>query len=208
MAAPETGKDGTAQRILEATIECIEESGLEGVTVRKIAARAGVNVAAVNYHFGSKAALLERALDLTLDNAFSLQELDEYLAEGMEVRGAVERFVAEYLENAMRWPGIAEAHLHAPLTRGEYPDAVLQKMGAFLAGFLDTVSPLLPTRDREEGMRAVVQLWSAVMFVGLLPGLFRRVGVELGEAEEREAYVRGLLDRYVGTTERQAGGGR
>jgi len=36
--------------------------GFHGITVRKIAAKAGVNVAAVNYYFGSKENLISEAL--------------------------------------------------------------------------------------------------------------------------------------------------
>jgi AcrR family transcriptional regulator len=49
---------GTKDRILGAARELFEEEGLGGFSVRAVTARAGTNVAAVNYHFGSKAALL------------------------------------------------------------------------------------------------------------------------------------------------------
>ena len=52
---------GTAGRILDAAESLFLEEGLEGVSVRAVTAEAGTNVAAVNYHFGSKAELL-RAL--------------------------------------------------------------------------------------------------------------------------------------------------
>ena len=49
-------KVGTKSLILQATLSLLETQGLQKVTVRKIAAHAGVNVAAVNYHFGTKIA--------------------------------------------------------------------------------------------------------------------------------------------------------
>lgn len=45
---------GTRQRILEAALDLFGERGLGGTTVRDIAARAKVNVAAISYHFGGK----------------------------------------------------------------------------------------------------------------------------------------------------------
>ena len=48
----------TKGRILVAARDLFEEEGLGGFSVRAVTARAGTNVAAVNYHFGSKAALL------------------------------------------------------------------------------------------------------------------------------------------------------
>src|SRR5437667_9277766 len=47
----------TRQRLLAAATTLFAEHGFHGTTVREIAARAGVNVAAGNYHYGSKKAL-------------------------------------------------------------------------------------------------------------------------------------------------------
>jgi AcrR family transcriptional regulator len=48
---------GTKDRLLAAAGELFAERGFHGTTIRDIAARAGVNVAAGNYHYGSKKAL-------------------------------------------------------------------------------------------------------------------------------------------------------
>jgi len=45
---------GTKERLLRAATTLFAERGFHGTTIRDIAARAGVNVAAGNYHFGSK----------------------------------------------------------------------------------------------------------------------------------------------------------
>jgi AcrR family transcriptional regulator len=46
--------DPTRARILDAALDLFGERGLTGVTVRDIAGRARVNVAAISYHFGGK----------------------------------------------------------------------------------------------------------------------------------------------------------
>jgi AcrR family transcriptional regulator len=46
--------DATRERILEAALDLFGERGLTGTTVRDIALRAKVNVAAISYHFGGK----------------------------------------------------------------------------------------------------------------------------------------------------------
>ena len=48
----------THERILDAAETLFAERGFEGVSVRDIVAAANVNLAAINYHFGSKSALL------------------------------------------------------------------------------------------------------------------------------------------------------
>lgn len=49
----------TRTRILDAAEALFTEHGFEGTSVRQITSQAGVNLAAANYHFGSKEALLE-----------------------------------------------------------------------------------------------------------------------------------------------------
>jgi len=54
-----TTKKSTKVRILEATERLLAEHGFESVSLRDITTAADVNVAAVNYHFGSKEKLFE-----------------------------------------------------------------------------------------------------------------------------------------------------
>ena len=52
----------TRRRLLETAAAVFAEQGFAAATIRKIADRAGANVAAVNYHFGSKDALYREVL--------------------------------------------------------------------------------------------------------------------------------------------------
>ncbi len=54
--------DDTKARLIEAAGEEFGEKGFLAATVRAICARAGANLAAVNYHFGDKDRLYEQAL--------------------------------------------------------------------------------------------------------------------------------------------------
>jgi AcrR family transcriptional regulator len=57
----------TQTRILDAAEEMFMQHGFEGASMRMLTARAGVNLAAVNYHFGSKNALIEAVFRRRLD---------------------------------------------------------------------------------------------------------------------------------------------
>jgi AcrR family transcriptional regulator len=57
----------TRERILDAAEGLIAERGVGNVSVRDITGAAGVNTAAINYHFGSKDGLLEALIDRTAD---------------------------------------------------------------------------------------------------------------------------------------------
>lgn len=60
-AAPEP-HDPTRAKLLEAAGQVFAEQGFHAATVREICARAGANVAAVNYYFGDKSELYEQVL--------------------------------------------------------------------------------------------------------------------------------------------------
>jgi AcrR family transcriptional regulator len=57
----------TCTRILDAAEELFMQHGFEGTSMRHLTSRAGVNLAAVNYHFGSKQALIEAVFRRRLD---------------------------------------------------------------------------------------------------------------------------------------------
>ncbi|MQY39978.1 hypothetical protein SRB17_80070 [Streptomyces sp. RB17] len=58
------GKPDTRAQILEVACRRFFEGGYQAVTLRSIAAEAGVDLALVSYYFGSKRGLLTAALDL------------------------------------------------------------------------------------------------------------------------------------------------
>lgn len=194
---PQPPSASTRERIILATITCIERTGLDAVTVRAIAAEADVNGAAVNYHFGSKHALMKEVLEHTLRNGFALDELDELLAQGMPVRDAVVAFVVQYLHDAVRYPRLAQAHLHDGFVHGRWPKRTLRAFGGFIEGFLERADRVLVGRTVEERRRSVVQLWSAILLVVVLPGFFTETGVRFDSVEARERYARSLLDRHL-----------
>ena len=66
-----TTKD-TAAKILDAAEELFSEKGFAETSLRNITTKAGVNLAAVNYHFGSKKSLIHAVFSRYLD-PFSIQ---------------------------------------------------------------------------------------------------------------------------------------
>ncbi|MFE2543502.1 TetR/AcrR family transcriptional regulator [Actinacidiphila glaucinigra] len=59
---------GNREKLLEAARQCLFTKGYERTTVRDLASAAGVSMAAIGYHFGSKEALLNQALFEALDS--------------------------------------------------------------------------------------------------------------------------------------------
>jgi AcrR family transcriptional regulator len=76
-AAPETavsrgpgrpGGEESRARILEAAGQLFADRGYDGVSVRALAKRAGVNAAAINYHFGGKEGLYHAVIRKLIDD--------------------------------------------------------------------------------------------------------------------------------------------
>ena len=71
-AGTKTPSEQTRARLLDAAREMFSRHGFQSATVREICRRAETNVAAVNYHFGSKDGLLAEALNFAQLRALQL----------------------------------------------------------------------------------------------------------------------------------------
>ncbi|MDD3845949.1 MAG: CerR family C-terminal domain-containing protein [Syntrophorhabdaceae bacterium] len=98
-------RPNTRQRILEAAGEIFAESGLRQTTIRQISNRAGVNVAAINYHFQSKDNLYLETLRYWKDVAFGKypRELGTSQTDEPEkrLRGFIRSFVFRILDGGI-----------------------------------------------------------------------------------------------------------
>ncbi|MFF4308665.1 TetR/AcrR family transcriptional regulator [Streptomyces sp. NPDC001507] len=63
----------TREGLQTAALELLAQRGQEGVTLREITERAGANVAAVSYHFGSLKALCNSAIEHALEQYLDAQ---------------------------------------------------------------------------------------------------------------------------------------
>ena len=92
-----TSRADTATRILDVAERLFVEHGFEATSLRMITQQAEVNLAAVNYHFGSKDALLQQAVIRRLApwNRRCIEELDALEASGevLTVENLVQGFV-------------------------------------------------------------------------------------------------------------------
>lgn len=95
----------TKARVIAAATRLFAVKGIENVFLRELTTEAGVNLAAVNYHFGSKDALAEAVLDSVAQNvnARRLANLRNVLAEAEaggtppKLDAVLETFIEPYL---------------------------------------------------------------------------------------------------------------
>ena len=78
--------------------------GFEGTSMRLLTSKAGVNLAAVNYHFGSKDALIEAVFRRRLDpmNAARIAELDRLEKEAAGPPLAPEQIIRAFIGQGLR----------------------------------------------------------------------------------------------------------
>lgn len=96
----------TRERILDAAERLFAEHGFEGTSIRAVTKEAGANLAAVGYHFGSKAALFEALAERVMGPVLAgqLGRLDdlEKRCEEPGVEQLVEAFITPYFDQLPR----------------------------------------------------------------------------------------------------------
>ena len=99
----------TKTRILDVAERLFGDHGFLGTSLRDITAEANANIASVNYHFGSKEALLAAVLERRLDpiNELRMRHLDELesKSEGqtLNVKDIVRAFLMPPFEKRQEW---------------------------------------------------------------------------------------------------------
>jgi AcrR family transcriptional regulator len=94
----------TQTRILDAAEALFLLHGFEGASMRMLTARAGVNLAAINYHFGSKDALIEAVLRRRLDpmNTSRIAALDRLEEQAAGRPLAPEAIIGAFVGTSLR----------------------------------------------------------------------------------------------------------
>src|SRR4030095_7792270 len=94
----------TRTRILDAAEELFMLHGFEGTSMRLLTSKAGVNLAAVNYHFGSKDALIEALFRRRLDpmNAARIAELERLETDAKGRTLAPEEIIRAFVGQSLR----------------------------------------------------------------------------------------------------------
>lgn len=95
-----TAHFSTKDRILGAAEELFAQFGFSGTSLRQVTSRADVNIAAVNYHFGSKENLVNEVFRRRMDD-MSSQRMKALNAAVQEHPGELEPILAAFVEPAL-----------------------------------------------------------------------------------------------------------
>jgi AcrR family transcriptional regulator len=185
-------------RIYSATINIMGKEGIQALTTRRIAQEAGVNIAAINYYYGSKDKLVEEVMNGALDEmaGFPSDLLD---AEALEVQARLQAFFQGLLGSIVKYPGLVKALLYAPLVNNDYSTPFVRRFQQFM----EDVHTKLKDRNVElkgedaDRRLALVQMISAVVLPAVFIEIFEPfAGVHFKDPEILRQYASSLLDRF------------
>lgn len=147
----------TKERILGAAEQLFAQHGFEGASLRQVTAAANVNLAAVNYHFGSKENLINEVFRRRLDelNARRLAALDAVAAHpDVSLDSLLDAFIRPALEMSLDRTGGGNFVRVLARAYAEHNDALRkflsENYGHVMKRFHAVFARLLPDLDKEE----------------------------------------------------------
>lgn len=180
-------KTDTVLKILTAAVKIVNTGGTDALTTRMVAETAGVNTAAVNYHFGTRANLLRKVLDLTLSHLFDDWEM--IIEEPLPLPEKVFYFLDYMMEGILRYPGLSRAYMFDPALKGFARETFIKR----LEGVIDTLSTGQPMK------LALTHAVSAVLASAVLHELFSLAGGgDMSSETDRMAYLLPLVNGIPG----------
>ncbi|SNS75676.1 transcriptional regulator, TetR family [Sphingomonas laterariae] len=147
-------QEGVKERLFLTAEKLIADNGFEAVTTRDITARADANIAAINYHYGSKGALLleifrARATELNRERGALLR------AATTDAQPEVRAVLRALIEPSILWPNearrIALRFLNRARSEGpaEMRDIIRKDVG-HLSRFADALHAAMPQLPKSE----------------------------------------------------------
>jgi len=182
----------TKEKILDAAEALLAEHGLAGASMRAITTGAEVNLASVNYHFGSKEALIQAVFARRLGpvNRERMELLDALESAGGDSPPTLEGIVEAFLQPALQlrrrhaedWHVLRRLLGHTmSLPSGNLREMFLDQFSDVVQRFTDAIGRALPDLTPQE------VLWRFLFMVGALVH-------SLAMAEDMPRISRGLCD--------------
>ena len=203
----------TKERILDAAEELFAERGFNGTSLRAVTSAAGVNLAAVNYHFGSKEALLHAALGRRIApvNEQRLKWLERLQAQAPDGRAKVRDILESLLAPAMEAIPDRVGRGLAGRIYSEPPDVAGPLLNEL---FADVAQHYIAALERSLPELPVAELaWRFQFVIGVMVQVISGtaelapIPLALAGGDDRGATVRRMLDFAEAGMLAPAGGG-
>ena len=191
-----TEKTDTRSRIMKTAVEMIGREGNLNVTIREIAEKAGVNIAAINYYFSSKENLIEEVERVTVEQTQLIY--NRLLDESKSPRERLITWADELMSYLIDYPGI----IYRIGTRVLQSDNKSDGLSDYLSISDTRLNPVVGelTGVGEENLLSfkVLQLISGVVYPTLIySGTKKALGRIISSERVRKEYLAGLIDSLI-----------
>jgi len=169
---------GRREEILRHATDIIEESGLAGLTMKKVAARVGFTEAAAYRYFCSKQALLEAIVDEIRDALLS--KVRELALADVGPATRVERILRFHVGFVTKRRGLPVLLMFEAAATGD--QVLLGRLRAIVDQYLSLLSGVLAEMTVSDGAVSVRDL--AMMLLGIPSGVAMRLRLEPNAAPD------------------------
>ena len=183
----------TREKVLKATVQLLGKNGPEKLTIRQIAARAGVNVAAINYHFRSKENLVDEAVYAFSEKAF-VNGMKVFRDPAMPAETRLTTFFQGYAYGLVEFRGATRTAFMGMMNASSAEGKYAGMMREMFTAAAKSVGEMTGVTDLAECNRRVLMLFSGVVFPFLCLEVFLGAsGIDYRDREERDRYVAMLV---------------
>lgn len=191
-----TEKPDTRSRIMKAAVETIGREGNLNVTIREIAEKAGVNIAAINYYFNSKENLIEEVERVTVEQTQLIY--NRLLDESRSPRERLLTWADELMNYLIDYPGI----IYMIGTRVLQSENKSTGLSDYLSISDTRLNPVVEELTGVSGEKLlpfkVLQLISGVVYPILIySGTKKALGKIISSERVRKKYLAGLIDSLI-----------
>ena len=183
-------RSDTKTKILETAAEIVGREKNLNLTIREIAKRAGVNLASVNYYFGSKKNLLQEVEKMLMENVLLVYaDLEN---EDLPIKDRLVNWADSLIKNMIDYPGI----IYLIGTRVLKRDNTI--FNVYLSLLETDITPLVKElsglKDTEEVKYKVLQLISGIVYPALIISSESEASaLDLSDSITRKKYVSALV---------------
>ncbi len=167
---PRRGEGHDRDALLAVALACFAENGFENTSLRMIATRAGVDVALISYHYGSKLGLWTEVITSVGDDSLARLKTFQAECEGLEDSERLSRMTARIVDMLSERPQFAQLMVGEMIAgEDEARSDIVEKR--LVGPMLDVLRPFLRSirRDGEEpALDEVLLVISSFAMAGLV----------------------------------------
>jgi AcrR family transcriptional regulator len=187
----------TRERILQAATGLLFKTTPEKITSRSLAQAAGVNVAAINYHFRSKEKLIDEAVEAATAAAFQ-KGMAVLLNSGAPPRSRLSAFLTGYAFGLIEFPGLTRTAFASIFLRESKSHPYGKYTREMVAGIGKVLGEVSHSADAAANRQKALIILGSIIFPFLISTTAREAEIiDYGNLKARNAFIESVLDLVV-----------